>query len=66
MGRAVITKTTTCPTCRAVPTKDGNKAYPFCCERCQLIDLGRWLDERYRIPGEPVDPSEIDPEGTND
>lgn len=25
---------------------------PFCSRRCQLIDLGRWLGERYRIPQE--------------
>jgi len=24
--------------------------FPFCSTRCQLIDLGRWLDEDYRIP----------------
>jgi len=27
-----------------------NRAFPFCTERCRTIDLGRWLDERYRIP----------------
>jgi endogenous inhibitor of DNA gyrase (YacG/DUF329 family) len=31
---------------------------PFCSERCRLIDLGRWLGERYRLaepdPDEPV------------
>jgi len=27
---------------------------PFCSERCKLLDLGRWLDGRYRIPGDPV------------
>jgi hypothetical protein len=42
-----------CPTCKRVATKDGNKVFPFCCERCQLIDLGRWLSEEYRIPEEP-------------
>ena len=54
-----------CPTCRgpAKLAKDGNKAFPFCCTRCQLVDLGRWLDEEYRVPGEPVDPDEIDPGG---
>jgi hypothetical protein len=41
-----------CPTCKKPATKDGNKVFPFCCERCQLVDLGRWLDEDYRIPGE--------------
>jgi endogenous inhibitor of DNA gyrase (YacG/DUF329 family) len=23
--------------------------FPFCSERCRLIDLGRWLGEDYRI-----------------
>jgi endogenous inhibitor of DNA gyrase (YacG/DUF329 family) len=41
-----------CPTCKRVSLKEGNKVFPFCCERCQLLDLGRWLDEDYRVPGE--------------
>jgi endogenous inhibitor of DNA gyrase (YacG/DUF329 family) len=24
--------------------------FPFCSERCRLIDLGAWLDEDYRLP----------------
>ena len=24
--------------------------YPFCSARCRKIDLGRWLDGKYRIP----------------
>jgi len=23
---------------------------PFCSERCKLIDLGDWIEERHRIP----------------
>lgn len=23
--------------------------FPFCSDRCKLIDLGSWLDEEYRI-----------------
>jgi uncharacterized protein len=42
-----------CPTCRRVSVKDGNKLFPFCSERCHLIDLGRWLSEDYRVPDEP-------------
>ncbi len=42
-----------CPTCRGEATRDGNKAFPFCSERCQLVDLGRWLTEEYRVPDEP-------------
>ena len=26
------------------------KHFPFCSERCKLIDLGRWLDGKYQIP----------------
>jgi endogenous inhibitor of DNA gyrase (YacG/DUF329 family) len=49
----------TCPTCHAPVRKDParpNKLFPFCSERCHLVDLGRWLGEEYRIPGPPVDP----------
>lgn len=24
--------------------------FPFCSDRCKLIDLGRWLDEKYQVP----------------
>jgi endogenous inhibitor of DNA gyrase (YacG/DUF329 family) len=24
--------------------------FPFCSERCKLIDLGRWLEGKYQIP----------------
>jgi endogenous inhibitor of DNA gyrase (YacG/DUF329 family) len=49
---------TTCPTCRRKVEKNPaqpSKLYPFCSERCHLIDLGRWLAEDYRIPGPPAD-----------
>lgn len=38
-----------CPTCRRESMKEGNKLFPFCSERCHLLDLGKWLDEEYRI-----------------
>ncbi len=46
-----------CPQCHkdmAEPT-DGtrSKCYPFCCERCKLIDLGAWLDAEYVIKSAP-------------
>ncbi|MFO7563098.1 MAG: DNA gyrase inhibitor YacG [Enhygromyxa sp.] len=30
---------------------------PFCSPRCKLIDLGRWLDEEYRI-SRPLGPDD--------
>lgn len=38
-----------CPTCKK-PVELGTAWFPFCSERCQLIDLGRWANEEYRIP----------------
>ena len=23
--------------------------FPFCSERCRMIDLGKWFDEEYRV-----------------
>lgn len=37
-----------------VDPKRGVDAFPFCSFRCQTIDLGKWLSEEYRIPGEPA------------
>ena len=44
-----------CPVCRKVIDESvqecgpQGKLYPFCSERCKLIDLGRWIDGKYRI-----------------
>ncbi|MEZ5512409.1 MAG: DNA gyrase inhibitor YacG [Steroidobacteraceae bacterium] len=44
-----------CPTCkRAGAWSSDNPWRPFCSERCRLIDLGAWLSEEHRIPGEPA------------
>ena len=44
-----------CPLCRRETTWEDNPWRPFCSERCQMADLGRWASEDYRIPqtGEP-------------
>lgn len=46
-----------CPICKrpvdlppAHPDASGSPHYPFCSERCKLIDLGRWLDGKYQVP----------------
>jgi endogenous inhibitor of DNA gyrase (YacG/DUF329 family) len=48
----------TCPTCRTRTAWHGNVHRPFCSRVCRLIDLGVWLDERYRIAAEPL-PDEV-------
>ncbi len=27
---------------------------PFCSRRCQMVDLGRWFEGAYRLPGEEL------------
>ena len=29
---------------------DPKNPFPFCSDRCKLIDLGRWLDGKYQVP----------------
>jgi endogenous inhibitor of DNA gyrase (YacG/DUF329 family) len=43
-----------CPTCKKPipdpdPEADLPKYFPFCSDRCKLIDLGRWVDGKYQI-----------------
>ena len=40
-----------CPNCKKlVEYSVNNKFRPFCSERCQMIDLGDWANENYKIP----------------
>lgn len=51
--------TVRCPTCKQPAPTGQNRYRPFCSERCKLIDLGRWLDGSYAIPGEPATDEEL-------
>ncbi|MEJ2700965.1 MAG: DNA gyrase inhibitor YacG [Sedimentisphaerales bacterium] len=62
-----------CPVCHKTFQAPGEKPvertpfFPFCCERCKLIDLGAWLDAEYRITSEPESgESEESPEDVRD
>jgi hypothetical protein len=47
-----------CPVCG----KPVGAAYrPFCSRRCADVDLGRWLNESYRIPAQSEDEAEDGP-----
>lgn len=53
------TRKVRCPTCgKAVEWTPESRWRPFCSERCRLIDLGEWLQEEKRIPGERYFPAE--------
>ena len=48
-----------CPICSKsfdIDSIDDLPSFPFCSERCKLIDLGRWLDGAYLLPAkEPAE-----------
>jgi len=47
-----------CPTCSKTFTIDSLAdlpSFPFCTDRCRLIDLGRWIDGVHAIPGRAAD-----------
>jgi endogenous inhibitor of DNA gyrase (YacG/DUF329 family) len=37
-----------CPTCKKDVAPE-TQSFPFCSERCRLVDLGNWLDGKYRV-----------------
>ncbi len=42
-----------CPVCTKtfeIASLDDLPSFPFCSERCRLVDLGRWIDGAYAIP----------------
>ena len=42
-----------CPICKTPVDSDANPEFPFCSERCRLLDLGAWSSEKY-VVSEPI------------
>ena len=51
MAKKKRTRGFRCPTCKKLVLAD-NPEFPFCSERCRIIDLGNWASEKYRIPSD--------------
>ncbi|HSE03977.1 MAG TPA: DNA gyrase inhibitor YacG [Methylomirabilota bacterium] len=51
-----------CPRCGLRREWAGNPHRPFCSLTCRLVDLGGWLDERYRIAGPTLSTESEPPE----
>jgi len=47
-----------CPNCNKPVEWQDNPHRPFCSEHCKLVDLGRWVNDEYSVPGESVTPHE--------
>ena len=48
-----------CPTCRTIVTA-GDEHFPFCSDRCRLIDLGKWASGGYIISTPITDPEMLE------
>jgi endogenous inhibitor of DNA gyrase (YacG/DUF329 family) len=38
-----------CPICKKPTDSEASDDFPFCSERCRLLDLGNWAAERYVV-----------------
>jgi len=50
-----------CPICGKPTDSQRDADFPFCSERCRLLDLGAWASERY-VVSEPIFDQEEIPE----
>lgn len=42
-----------CPICKTTVDSEAILEFPFCSERCRLLDLGAWSAEKY-VVSEPI------------
>lgn len=52
---AASPKSLRCPTCKKIVLAT-DADFPFCSDRCRLIDLGKWASGDYRITSLILDP----------
>jgi endogenous inhibitor of DNA gyrase (YacG/DUF329 family) len=59
-----------CPVCQKTVKASGQKQseemefFPFCSQRCKLMDLGAWLDAEYKIVSRPQSQESTEPSET--
>ncbi|MGB6302711.1 MAG: DNA gyrase inhibitor YacG [Acidobacteriaceae bacterium] len=48
-----------CPTCGTLVLQS-DADFPFCSDRCRLVDLGKWASGAYRISSPILDPEVLE------
>ena len=48
-----------CPTCRQVVLAT-DEDFPFCSNRCRILDLGKWASGDYKISSPILDPEVLE------
>lgn len=49
-----------CPICKATTDSEMHKDFPFCSERCRMMDLGNWSSEKYVVSDPIFDEEEME------
>lgn len=55
-----------CPICKTPTDSTKHAEFPFCSERCRLLDLGNWAAERYVISEPVIDESSPEDPNSNE
>ncbi len=50
-----------CPICKK-PVRNADSDFPFCSERCRLIDLGKWASGEYVVSSPLRDNADSSPD----
>jgi endogenous inhibitor of DNA gyrase (YacG/DUF329 family) len=61
---AKLPRSLRCPTCKKTVKAD-NPDFPFCSERCRLLDLGKWASGGYVVSSPVTDTADDAPEIRN-
>lgn len=48
-----------CPICKSPTDSEASTEFPFCSERCRLLDLGAWASEKYVVSDPVFDEEEL-------
>lgn len=49
-----------CPICKKATDSELDRDFPFCSERCRLLDLGAWASEKYVVSDAVFDEQELE------
>jgi uncharacterized protein len=49
-----------CPICKTTTDSERNKEFPFCSDRCRMMDLGNWSSEKYVVSDPIFDEEELE------
>jgi uncharacterized protein len=52
-----------CPICKKATDSELDKDFPFCGERCRVLDLGAWASEKYVVSDPIFDEQELEGAG---